>query len=124
MTEYEILDLAMGHVNAAVDDLNRALALGSAYLLCAYKIGKELTRFQVSIINIGFVVFVGQAMHGAYIEHAASTIYYGMVDTDAWAYTDIAQFSSSVNLIYSTGALGAVFACLAFMWSVRHPKVE
>ena len=59
MTPYEMLDLAMSHTNASVDDLNRALALGSAYLIAAYKVGRSLTTFQVSIINIGFAVFCG-----------------------------------------------------------------
>ena len=43
LTNYEMLDLAMSHTDASVDDLNRALALGSAYLICAYKAGKDLT---------------------------------------------------------------------------------
>jgi len=124
LTNFELLDIAMSHVNASVDDLSRGLALGSAYLICAYKAGRELTRFQVSIINIGFVVFVGQAMFGAHSEYSAAVIF----NQAAWVGEVVPDGPwEAANLVtagFGLVACGAIFACLAFMWSVRHPKKE
>ena len=131
MTSYEMLDLANGHVSASVDDLNRALALGSAYLMCAYKAGKELTRLQVSIINAGFLVFVGQALIGASSEFAAAmalTEAAWVGESTANAAVDLTTAvtvgSAAVAISSASGlvAIGAILACLTFMWSVRHPK--
>ena len=68
MSSYEMLDLAATNISAAVDDLNRALALGSAYLVMDYRAGRTLTKLQVSLINIEFVLFCGQALMGIYTE--------------------------------------------------------
>jgi len=76
MSAYEILDLAMSHTAASIDDLNRALALGSAYLIVAYRVGRDLTTFQVSIINVGFFVFVGQALWGIAEEQSSMNDWY------------------------------------------------
>ena len=120
LSHYEMLDLAATHASAAVDDLNRALALGSAYLIVAHRAGRKLTTLQVSIISIGFVIFCGQALTGVYAE----------VDMEA-------EFSSAVlgeealsaslanvevfHFIMGSVAVSGLLACLVFMWSVRHP---
>jgi len=124
LTNYEMLDLAMSHVNASVDDLNRALALGSAYLICAYKVGRELTRFQVSVINVGFIVFVGQAMFGSHVELSSAQFFAQSAWSDEAVPEGPWQHSIIVLLIFGVVAGGAILACLAFMWSVRHPKTE
>lgn len=69
MTPHEMLDMGRSHVIGASDDINGALVLSSAYLLAAYRVGRELSKFQVSIITIGFILSVGQAIWSAYIEN-------------------------------------------------------
>ena len=122
LTAYEMLDLAMGHINASVDDLNRLLAIGSAYLVCAYKAGKELTRFQVTVINIGFVIFSAQALVGVIGEYSAAGIYYAAVSNDAWSQLNSDNNTEWVRYASGLFAGGAILGCLSFMWSVRHPK--
>ena len=68
MSSYEMLDLAATNTSASVDDLNRALALCSAYLVVDYRAGRTLTKLQLSLINIGLVLFCGQALMGIYTE--------------------------------------------------------
>ena len=123
MSSYEMLDLAATHSSAAVDDLNRALALGSAYLIVAYRAGRALTALQVSIINIGFVLFCGQALMGIYGEVDM------VADLSSAALGEDALSVSLANVTVFHGVMGlgagsGLVACLVFMWSVRHPKTE
>ncbi|MEP5322255.1 hypothetical protein [Marinobacter alexandrii] len=124
LTHYEMLDLAHSHMNAAVIDLNRALALGSAYLVVAYKAGKQLTRFQVTIINIGFVVFAGQAMLGVMGELDASQAFRNAVWGEERMEHVINQLHFMFFWVGAPLAIGSIIACLAFMWRVRHPKAD
>ena len=55
LTNYEMLDLAHAHIANATDDLNRLAAAFTAYLVVAYRAGKELTRFQVTVVNVFFI---------------------------------------------------------------------
>ena len=123
MNSYEMLDLANAHVGSSVDDLNRGLALGSAYLMCAFKVGKDLSRLQVSIINVGFLVFVGQAFFGSATEFYMASVWL----EEAWseqANVGLGQTTAWVHRVYGVVCLGAILACMAFMWSVRHSKTE
>lgn len=124
LSHYEMLDLAAMHSSAAIDDLNRALALGSAYLIVAYRAGRELTTLQVSIINVGFLVFCGQALIGIYteVEMAADfkTAAYGNEALPPGVLSNVEVF----HTVMGTVAIFSLIACLIFMWSVRHPKPE
>lgn len=123
MTVYEALDLGRSHVNGATDDLNRALALGSAYLIAAYRVGKELTTLQVSIINFGFFVFVIQALFGVYGE-VQSHHNFVLAVVDAERAEQLQAFWMIEGPLMGTAAIMGVLACFVFMWSVRHPKAE
>ena len=124
LTHYEMLDLAHSHTNAAVADLNRALALGSAYLIVAYRAGKELTKFQVTIINMGFIVFAGQALLGILGELDAALAFRNAV----WGQERMDHAINQMNMVFfwvgGPLAVGAIVACLAFMWRIRHPRVS
>jgi hypothetical protein len=123
LSHYEMLDLAATHASAAVDDLNRALALGSAYLIVAYRAGRELTTLQVSIINIGFVIFCGQALMGIYTEVDLIAEF----RTAAYGEEGLSGSLANVGMFHfvmGSVAVSGLIACLVFMWSVRHPKTE
>lgn len=122
MTPYEMLDLGRSHVNGASDDMNRVLALCSAYLIAAFKAGKELNRFQVSVINIGFIATAGQAVWGGYAESMAHLSWIRR----AWgegAAEDVAREMLITHVLLAVGVCG-ILACVSFMWSVRHSRME
>ncbi len=119
---YELIDLANSHVANASDDINRVLVFFSAYLVTAYTAGARLTRFQVSIINVGFIVIVSIFSFGA-LGEAQSAI---------WFYDKAAGRSGEehlhdmelVQLVITPLVIVAILASYSFMWSIRHPKTE
>lgn len=122
MTPYEMLDLSRSHVNGASDDMNRLLALCSAYLIAAYRVGRELTKFQVSIINIGFIATAGQAVWGGYAENIGHLTWV----LRAWGEAAAENVAREMLISHGLLAVGVcgILVCLSFMWSVRHPKTE
>jgi hypothetical protein len=123
LSHYEMLDLAATHGSAAVDDLNRALALGSAYLIVAHRAGRKLTTLQVSIISIGFVIFCGQALTSVYAEVEMAAEFSSAVLGEEALSASLANVEV-LHLIMGSATVSGLLACLVFMWSVRHPKAE
>ena len=121
MTSYEMLDLARSHAAGASEDFNRYLAMITAYLVTAYIVGRELTKVQVTIVNIGFVTLAAQSVFGMYQE-VSGDIYWSR---RAWG-DDVDAFGTAELMYYSMGAvlIGGVLASVLFMWSVRHAKTE
>lgn len=119
LTNYEMLDLASSHIANASDDLNRLAAAVTAYLLVAYRAGKDLTRFQVLVVNVFFTVIALQAGMGAMGENAAAVRFWRSAIG-----TDIGSMNILYNQIGMILGLGGLVACLAFMWRIRHPKSE
>ena len=119
LTNYEMLELANSHIANATDDLNRLAAAVTAYLMVAYRVGKDLTRFQVFIISVFFLVITLQAGFGAGGENGMAIAYWKEV---------LGPQAASENVMVAMGApylIGfGLIACLAFMWRVRHPKTE
>jgi hypothetical protein len=121
LTNYEMLELANSHVANGADDLNRLAAAVTAYLLVAYRAGKELTRFQVIIINVFFVTIATQASFGAIGEQSAAIRYWvAVLGAENFP---VQKWTIMGYIAHILGGLG-LFACLAFMWRVRHPKTE
>jgi hypothetical protein len=58
MTEYEIADLAASVLSNFLTSLTVFLSIVSAYVISAFGAGKRLTKIQLSIINLCFVVSV------------------------------------------------------------------
>ena len=88
----------------------------SGYLLVAYLAGKDLTRLQTVIISVLYVTFatfntlavVSYFQSAFYFSHT-----YGAGRTPYWPVY-------GVGTLFSLG----IFACLKFMWDVRHPKTK
>ena len=52
MTPYELADLAQGNFSNSLAAIAIYLTLVFAYLAAAYFVGKDLTRTQVTILNV------------------------------------------------------------------------
>ena len=68
LTSYEMLEVGRSFLDSSAVAFTRGLALGSAYLVVAYRVGKQLTTLQVTIVNAAFLLFCAQALFTAYID--------------------------------------------------------
>ena len=119
-TAYELMDLANTHVANASDDINRVLVFFSAYLVTAYTAGASLSRFQVSIINVGFLVIVSAFSYGALGESQAAISFYDKAAGRSGE--EHLHDMELVSLIITPLVIAAILASYSFMLSVRHPK--
>ena len=117
LSNYEMLELASSHISNASDDLNRLAAVVSAYLIVAYRAGKNLTLFQVGTVNVLFTVIAGQAVIGAGAENNQALLFWREVYGDEYVATAI-----TIGKYAWLPVLVLYLACLTFMWRVRHPK--
>ena len=123
MTEYEIVDV----INNTTSNMLAAQALFitviSAYVVVAYSVGKDLTSYQVSFVNFGFLLFVlisiqsALGLTGMISFHVEKLNEYREVEVKAASLALTTAFLVGVRAILIIGAL-------IFMWQVRHPKTE
>ncbi len=115
MTEYELADLAAAVMANFFTAFTIFLSIVTAYIIAAFMAGEKLTRVQVSLINMCFLVSSGIIgwLSMALFQRAASLAQRGEV-------------LSQVPHFYSSWSIGALFValilgCVFFMWNVRHP---
>jgi hypothetical protein len=120
LTSYEMLDVGRSFLDSSAVAFTRGLALGSAYLVVAYRAGRELSKLQVSIINVGFLVFCGQALFVAFVDQQLGAY---LIETVAsHGPLEPPDAMGHLDWIMITASVAALGACLVFMWSVRHPR--
>ena len=118
MTEYELTDVLVSYNTAAMSGLALYLTASSGYLIAAYMVGKELSRSQTFIISVLFVVFglfFGYGTVGYLIRSLATA--------EALRVMNPGQYYGIQEWLVILAAgllLAGMFACLKFMWDVRH----
>jgi len=97
----------------------------SGHLLVAYLAGTQLTRVQVSIVSVLFVVGAGLQCWGIFLYQLANEEYVAAkaVISPLIEHQQVIATSGGGKIIGSVMAVG-IFASLYFKWSVRHPKIE
>ena len=118
---YELSDLAIGHIANSSDDINRLLAIFAAYLITAYRVGAELTRLQVSIINVGFIALVAAFSFSATSEALEAVRLWDLAEGRSGE--GIHTVEIIVVYTFPVGLL-AIVGAYSFMWSVRHSKAK
>ena len=96
----------------------------SGYLVVAYIAGAKMTRAQVTLVNVLYVLMSAfliwacreMALRAAVFEDTAYAMATGQV-SELYARGDVA-----VAIIYAFSL--ALLASFKFMWDVRHPKPE
>ena len=122
MTEYELTDV----INNVTSNMLAAQALFitivSAYLVVAYSVGKDLTFYQVSFVNFGFILF-------SLISVQSALGLTNMIFLHTEMLMDVrgVEFRDASSITFFRAAfLGVrailVIGSLIFMWQVRHPK--
>lgn len=124
MTEYEIADLISSVSSNMIAGQALFLTFLSGYLVVAYSVGRSLTTYQVSFINLVFILFgaislISQtSQFGMVFRYSDMLAQMGPVDSSTKNTREFARaLVISVRVVLIVGAL-------IFMWQVRHPKTE
>jgi hypothetical protein len=139
MTEYEAAQLALSESmriqgllgivqtqgELIANDVTQYTSMVFGYLLVAYFIGANLTRVQVSILTLFYVVSIFLNLFNS----TGNGLVAISLNANLLALLPegtIASPSATVEYLAITVAVGSgvVFTSLYFMWSVRHPKTE
>ena len=122
MIEVEAIEAMYAMGANVVDSASTYLTVVTGYLIAAYFIGRELTRFQMSVISALFVAlslsFIGAIYVGLNNILAISTQY--PVQINVW----LNYVSKPVNVLVLVVDMLGIIMALIFMWSIRHPKKE
>ena len=122
MTEYEILDGISNFTAVGLDALMAYLTVTSGYLIVAYLVGRSLTQLQNATISVLFFVMSLMFVFSAF---GAFTRGVGLVDKLESLNPDKTFYLDAwVTYVTVTILLVGIFACLKFMWDVRHPKAD
>ena len=128
MTDAEILSLAQAEIEILSGLSEWGITVLTGYLLIAFVAGKTLSVFQVSFVNLVFIVLVltsldstissqnlvGNLMEILHQQNPDLALQTGYERTDA----------ASVTILRSIVIVVMAVGALLFMWSVRHPKSE
>jgi len=119
VTEYEMIDVIMNRFAHMTDQASLYFALVSGYLITAYLVGARLTRFQVSVISLLFLLWTVGIL-GGYMNAVKDTL---ILEAAIREEGQVVRLSDS-TYAYSFAVVQAlgILASFAFMWSVRHPK--
>ena len=123
MTEYEIVNVAGTAFGNGLNSFAVFFSIVTAYLIVAYTAAKGLTRLQIFIVNLCYLLAtsffglftVSTFLRGIQMARVASETqsvgaYHG-IGKAAWVYVAII-------------VIVVILASLYFMWSVRHPNTE
>lgn len=121
MTEYEVLELLDGVFGSMWTVSQFGFGVISAYCLLAYYVGARLTSFQVTFVNICFLVM--NAVANFSLLNAFRRLEYITENLSDVALEAMPVASLPVGVVLTFDAF-LVIGCYAFMWSVRHPKTD
>ena len=122
MTEYELLDLVTATSLASLEAFGYYLTILASYLVATYLAGQRLTNTQTATISVLFVFGAGATAYSSFNYMSRAV-----------------EIADSLELLYASRTYGAqpfarnlfvgfqilgIFACLKFMWDIRHPKAE
>lgn len=121
MTAYEYMDLAYSGFSVATAIVSLSIAVLSGYLVIAYTVGSNLTRLQISVLNVTYSIFyLYIASNGimnlvrarAHIIESLELVQHGVTPAPYVVHTRV----FITPLLWLTS--------LWFMWSMRHPKKD
>jgi hypothetical protein len=118
---YNAMMLANDHAQSTGQVL---LTVLTGYLLITYFVGKDLTIFQVSFVNVVFLLtYISTwATLANYLEVA---IHFREILVDLGSEIPLSDDDYIATPLFNLSVAGLItIGALYFMWSVRHPKAE
>jgi hypothetical protein len=119
MTEYELADIAASVLSNFLTALTVFFSIASAYVISAFAVGKELTKIQLSIVNLCFLISVGMlgfltvSLYRRFFSLAQSI----GVERGTIAAIDFTWLLCALLIVI-------VLGCTIFMWNVRNGDDE
>jgi len=121
MTEAELWELIVEYNNIVLSTFALYLTLVSGFLVAAYLVGEKLTKWQTTIVTLGFVLSTALFTFATYGYGSRAIFLIGKTSE---------LYRSGITMSYP--ALWAIIfilfvgvvASLKFMWDVRHPKTK
>jgi hypothetical protein len=114
MTEYEVADLTATVLSNFLTALTVFLSIVSAYVISAFGAGERLTKLQLTIVNLCFLVAVGIL---GFLVVSLYRRFYALAQSISKEQGSIAAVDFTWPL--SALLLAIVFGCFIFMWNVR-----
>ena len=119
MTEYEVADIAASVLANFLTSLTVFLSIVSAYVISAFVAGQRLTKIQLCIVNMCFLVAVGIL---GYLVVSLFRRFFGLVQS-----IEVERgLVGEVDFTWPLSALlvAIVVGSLIFMWNVRSEDGE
>jgi hypothetical protein len=124
MTAYEASDLLNGVISNQLAGQALFITIISAYVVVAYSVGEKLTKYQVSFINIAFLLFAIAGMRGG-VALVELVYEYSALKAELTHGGHSMDTGGAFALWMVVGVrVVLVLGSLIFMWQVRHPKTE
>jgi hypothetical protein len=114
MTEYEIADLTASVLSNFLTSLTVFLSIVSAYVISAFGAGERLTKIQLSVVNLCFLVAVGIL---GFLVVSLFRRFFALAQSIGVERGSIAAVDFTWPL--SVLLVSIVFGCFIFMWDVR-----
>ena len=121
MSEAELTASAALFFDLAVSAIALYVTICSGFLATAYLVGSKITRSQAFIIS-GLFVFVASLMtYGVFGWFWRAFLYNQLLFEIDPNYLPTSGGTPMAGWILSAIMVMGIFACLKFMWDVRHP---
>jgi len=122
MTEYEMADLLTSIGMGSLEALSTYLSVTIAYLVAVYLVGRKLTTLQMTTVSILYVVSAAMLAWAFYSYFSRAIPIADALEVINPGVNYGAQpFARNAFVIV---LFMGIFACLGFMWNIRHRKVE
>jgi hypothetical protein len=128
MTDAELLGLVQAEISLLDNGAEWLITILTGYLVIAYAIGKNLSLFQVSFVNVVFILLVLARVDANYTSQGVVRSLMELLHEQSpeialrLGYERI--HSITVIWVRPIAMTIVVVGAYAFMWSVRHPKPE
>lgn len=119
MTDYEVADIASSVMANFLTSLTVFLSIVSACVISAFVAGDRLTRIQLSIVNLCFVVATGIL---GYLVVSLYRRFFALVQSVEVERGSIGDFDFTWLLCMLIVAI--IFGCFIFMWNARNSDLE
>jgi uncharacterized membrane protein YedE/YeeE len=123
MTEADAAEVLNGIIANVISSQAVFFTVLSAYLVVAYTAGAKLTRYQVSFVNLLFLLVFLNLSIGQLGLVQTTTHYVDMIQ-EARGTNERLLSAQTNRVIFVTIRALMYFGAVLFMWQVRHPKTE
>jgi len=125
VTEYEILDVIGVNIGNLITGTGVYFTVLTGYLIVAYTVGIKLTKYQVSFINIVFLLYSLMSAANFSTMIIRNLVMSGKLSSLTGTSRLVGdEGSAAIVSLFILMRVLLVIGAIIFMWQVRHPKAE